>query len=458
MQQQQLDEGDLIDVLIVGAGVAGLAAARDLTGAGLRVAVVEARERVGGRVYTERAPGFPLPIELGAEFIHGRPPESFALARRAGLLVYAISGEGWHSTGRQLVSSDALWAKTDELFARMAEEQGPDRTFAAFLAPFQNDPEWREAATLAAGFVAGFDAADINDASVQWLINEQRVAEDSGGDRTFRIADGYDRFVAALRAECDPTLVTFHLGTLVDTVEWRPGQIELRCSGSDGAAQRFQAPRALITLPLGVLQAPKGAPGHVQFLPELPGKAAAASQMVMGQVAKIMLRFRERFWEHDQLPLADESMDPGQVGFLLRPGAVFPTWWTPFPVVAPQLTGWYGGPGAAEIQALPNEQILEHALDSLSKLLHLPRARFEGLLEGWHLHNWRADPLALGAYSYVRAGGMAGPAALGEPVENTLFFAGEATNTEGHIGTVHGAIETGQRAAREILKGRASGA
>src|SRR5689334_18064689 len=97
------------DVLVLGAGVAGLAAAQELSQAGLRVIVIEARDRLGGRIFTRHVAGHPLPIELGAEFIHGRPPESFALVEQAGLLVYEISGERWLAQDGQLTSRDALW-------------------------------------------------------------------------------------------------------------------------------------------------------------------------------------------------------------------------------------------------------------------------------------------------------------------------------------------------------------
>src|SRR6185436_12793631 len=113
-------EDEKADVLVLGAGVAGLAAAQELSQAGLRAVVVEARERIGGRIFTERVPGHPLPIELGAEFIHGRPPESFALVEQAGLLVYEIDGESWLSRDGQLVPNDALWKRTHRLLTHMA--------------------------------------------------------------------------------------------------------------------------------------------------------------------------------------------------------------------------------------------------------------------------------------------------------------------------------------------------
>ena len=146
-------------------------------------------------------------------------------------------------------------------------------------------------------------------------------------------------------------------------------------------------------------------------------------------------------------------MDPRQVSFVYGRAAALPTWWTAYPAIAPQLTGWAGGPPAARLVNQPEHVIVDHALDALADVLGLPRGRIEGALVGTHTHNWHADPFARGAYSYVTVNGMDAVRALAAPVEHTLFFAGEATNTDGHTGTVHGAIATGRRAAREIPVG-----
>jgi len=171
----------------------------------------------------------------------------------------------------------------------------------------------------------------------------------------------------------------------------------------------------------------------------------------MGQVVKLTLRFRERFWEHDHLPLAAESLDPRQVSYIYGSAAALPTWWTAYPAIAPQLTAWAGGPAAIRLIDQPEDQIIEQALDALANVLGVPRGRIVETLVATHIHSWHADPFARGAYSYVMVNGMDAVRVLAAPVEHTLFFAGEATNSDGNTGTVHGAITTGQRAAREIL-------
>jgi monoamine oxidase len=438
---------------VLGAGVAGLAAAQELSQAGLRVTVLEARDRVGGRIFTQHVPGHPLPIELGAEFIHGRPSASFALVEQAGLLVYEINGDRWLAQGSQLAPSDALWNQANQLFTQMAALGDTDRSFQSFLAPFQHDPAWRDAAAMAASYVEGFDAADIGNVSVQALLHEQRAGAASNGDRAFRIAQGYDHLVAALTAHWDPSRVAIHLGMIARRVIWQRGHVEMQTEGGAGSGRRsFNARHAVITLPLGVLQAIKDAPGAVQFHPTVADHADAARQLAMGQVVKVTLRFCERFWEHDHLQLATTSMNPRQVSFISGRGAGLPTWWTAYPAIAPHLTGWAAGPSATHLVNQPEQVIIDQALDALAGVLGLPRNRIEGALVGSHTHNWHADPFAQGAYSYVTVNGMDAVRTLAAPIERTLFFAGEATNTDGHTGTVHGAIATGRRAAGEILR------
>jgi monoamine oxidase len=140
------------------------------------------------------------------------------------------------------------------------------------------------------------------------------------------------------------------------------------------------------------------------------------------------------------------------MSFLTVPGEVFGTWWTSYPIFAPLLTGWVAGPRAAPLASQPDSAIIGEALAALARILGVPGQKLEAELEGGHVHNWSTDPFSYGAYSYVRVGGSEAPRRLGEPVAGTLFFAGEATNGDGHTGTVHGAIATANRAVDEIVR------
>jgi len=444
---QQLDG----DVVVVGAGVAGLAAARVLQDAGLRVALLEARDRVGGRVATRRDPGLPLPVELGAEFIHGLPPQTWAVVRAAGLLAYEVTGESWRAAGGQIVGADPLWAQAEPLFAAIQAYDGPDQPFAAFLAGQPADPDTR---SLMTAYIEGFNAADARRIGVHALARQQAAEETIAGDRSFRVVAGYDRVPHALRAGLDPARATLELATVVRELRWRPGAVEVDVGTRGGAPHpTVRAAAAVIALPLGVLQAAPGSEGAVRFTPAPEALQEAVGALAMGQVVKINLRFRTPFWEHEPLPLAD-GLAPHQLGFLLSADPVMPTWWTVYPAQAPLLVGWVAGPAAASLAEQDEATIVAEALAALARVTGVPRARLDTLLEGWAMHNWRADPFARGAYSYVPAGALAAQERLARPVEGTLVFAGEALAVDGHIGTVHGAIASGRRAARALLESR----
>lgn len=444
---------DYTDILVIGAGVAGLSAASDLSAAGLSVRVLEARDRIGGRIYTRRDAGR-SPIELGAEFIHGLPEATWALVRAGPLPVYESAGEDWSASGGAISRGDGrLWADVDELFGRMAGV--PDQTFAEFVAPYLREERWRAAAELATAYVEGFDAAQADRIGVHSLLREQRASEAIEGDRSFCLRGGYDEVARVLAADLGSARSEIRLGAVVTAVEWKAGEVVVSAQAAAGEPLGpFRARQAVVTLPLGVLKAPAGRTGHVAFVPELPEKELAAGRLEMGQAVKIVLRFRERFWADARLVAQPPGDGLEQLGFLRAPGAPVPTWWTAYPDPAPTLTGWAGGPTAARLLAQGRTEIFARALDSLAGALGLEQARLERLLDGWHFHDWQADPLARGAYSYVPAGALDAPDALAKPVAGTLFFAGEATDTTGRTGTVDGAIASGRRAARELLAAR----
>jgi monoamine oxidase len=440
---------DFSDVLIVGAGVAGLSAARDLCQAGLTVRVLEARDRFGGRIWTLHDPALPLPLELGAEFIHGRPPDLWNIVRAAGLPVYEAAGDDWSASGGRLHEPDDEWAGVGELFERMGTAGERDQAFAEFIAPYLADERWRAVAQLVTSYVEGFDAALADRIGVQSLIREQAAGDAIEGARSFRLASGYDAVPRFLRSGVVSERSDLRLGAIVDTVAWHPGEATVSARSRLGTALGpFKARRVVTTLPLGVLQSPEGTPGHVRFEPALPEKQRAAGQLEMGQVIKVMLRFRKRFWEDRMPPGGDLS----RLGFLFTRGADLPTWWTPFPLIAPILTGWAGGPAAARLALQGDSFVVDRALETLASALGVARGKVEALLDGWHLHDWQADRFARGAYSYIPAGSVAAPDELARPVAGTLFFAGEATDNTGRTGTVDGAIASGRRAARELLE------
>lgn len=429
------------DVVVVGAGAAGLAAARAVADAGARVLVVEARGRLGGRIFTRSVPGVGFPVELGAEFVHGRPPEIWDLIAASGLATHEVAGEPWCRHRGELGPCGRLHGEAWKLLGRMSAGSR-DRSFEEFLAAEAGGFS-AEAAARAKAFVEGYNAADARRVSVRWLIEGREADRRVGADRAYRLIDGYDQLVERLRLAPGGSPVDVRLRTPIVEARWRPGRVEL----VSGRGSRLRARRAIFTLPLGVLQAPAGAPGSVVFAPRLREKEAPLRALAMGGVVKVVLAFRRRFWDR----LERRGRRLSSAGFLFSDDQRFPTWWTSLPARVPILTGWVAGPRASSGAARGGAPVLSRALGALADLLDVGTSQLRGELSSWHVHDWTNDPRARGAYSYVTVGGAEAPRSLGAPVAATLFFAGEATDTAGHTATVHGAIASGRRAAGEVL-------
>lgn len=432
------------EVVVIGAGVAGLAAARELAAHGVAALVLEARGRVGGRVHTVHDPGSPLPVELGAEFIDV-PGAAWEAMRAAGGAAYRSAGGMWEVRAGSAAQLD-MEAMVERVLGRLDPPPERDLPFREWLAE-QRDLGERDR-ELALRYVEGFHAADPDRVGVRWVAETAQDDGGGGGEVRFHPLGGFRRVAEGLRAGLGPGCEV-RLNTVASEVHWGADGAEVRCgSRYGGELEPVRARRVLTTLPLGVLGAGEDAEGAVRFVPEIPAKRAAAAALAMGSVVKIVFRFRRPFWE-DVLRFAGED-GPGtrELKFLMGDGA-FPTWWTPSPVQAPLLTAWAGG-GAAR-RVLDAGDPVGAALDSLARMLGTERARVEAELEECHRHDWDADPFARGAYSWVPAGALEARDELARPVEDTLYFAGEATATDGWTGTVDGAIRSGRRAAREIL-------
>lgn len=419
------------DVVVIGAGVAGLAAAARLVARGADVVVVEGRTRAGGRLHTARGDGWPAPLEEGGEFVHGRDPALMRWLKRAQLHADEHEDGHWLRTrAGRLVDGDGVWERALPL---MEDDAPRDRSMAARIAAARVDDV---AADFALAYVEGFHAAQPRRASARAISEQQRAAEEVHGDELRRVREGYGALVAAMVAAVGDERVRF--GRLVDEVRWRRGAVTVRAKlALDGEREELRARRAIVTLPLPVLQSTR-----VRFSPSLPArKRAAIDALAMGNVIKVALRFREPWWQ----PLEKRL---GPLSFVHQRRAAVPTWWRPLPFAAPMLVGWAGGPAAAKLRGAP-DLVAKRALASLAATVGLDAHELGPLVQAWHVVDWGADPLAGGAYSWVPVGASDAQRALGGAVDETLFFAGEATHADGASGTVHGAIATGERAADE---------
>jgi monoamine oxidase len=435
------------DVIVVGAGAAGMTAAARLTCGGLRVLLLEARSAPGGRVLTRIDPHTGHPVELGAEFIHGKPPEIWNLLAEHPAPTYEGDGDEWCSEGGRICECE-FFEEVQKLLEKMRDCRDPDRSFADFLRECGADAA-ETVRRRALAYVTGFNAADPARISVQSLVHQQEAEDAIEGDRTFRVRSGYQPMICSLLDDVDRERFELRATTVVRRVEWRRGQVEMETQ-HDGSTQRVTARCALITVPLGVLQAAAGDEGAIEFDPPLTGKREPLSQLAMGEVIRVTISFAERFWE--RIPAGKRTL--AGMHFLFSDDETFPTWWTLAPDTAPILTGWSPSASARRVSGQPETAIVEEALQSLAKILKFDPEELSLDVKSAFVHDWQSDPFSRGAYSYVCVGGADAPRRLGEPLDDTLFFAGEATDTSGHTGTVHGAIASGERAAREILERR----
>jgi monoamine oxidase len=440
----------MFDVAIIGAGAAGLAAARALDEKGLDVVVLEARDRIGGRVFTHRDRITPVPIELGAEFIHGAAPELDEILREASLAAYDISGQRWYVAGTQFRPMDDFWQRLDKVMRRLDEKRRPDRSFQEFLDTRPGGRRLAHERRLALQFVEGFHAADPTRISERALAGGGSPGDDVRERRIGRVMDGYDRIIQWL---VEPLGDRVRTSAIATRIRWAPGNVVIEARHPDGRTRpSVEARAAIITIPLGVLKAPSGEPGAIEFDPDLRAKRQALDHLAMGSVVRITLRLSERFWASDWFAKQIGNKGLDTLSFLHTGDDHFPIWWTSYPVTAPVMVGWHGGPGAAELSRLASEEIEDAAIGSLSRQFGISPRKMRGMVEAAWTHDWEHDPFSRGVYSYQTVGGVDAPGELARPLRGTLFFAGEAADPEARTGTVHGAIATGQRAAEEVQR------
>lgn len=410
-----------LPVLVIGAGAAGLAAARVLADAGRAVQVIEARDRIGGRVATVRPWG--APVELGAGWVHGvRGNPLTDLARAA--------GERLVPQGEGLVLRDAAGQRADlarrlpraaDLVAE-ARAAAERRARAPSLAEaVMAHPDWRAADPLLREAVSFHVVTEIElDYGADWtdLSSWWFDAGDAypGGDA--RPAGGYDRVLAPLARD-----LPIRLNAPVAALEATAGGVEAHLA--DGT--RIAGAAAVVTLPLGVLKA-----GAVRFTPELaPARRRAIERLGMGLLTKLFLAFDRPFWEPD-------------AHWLGLPGTSHPLWVAD----GATLIGLQAGSVAELAERQPD------AARAAAALADLRRAYGAAVPAPRHIAaaRWRDDPHARGAYSFVPPGATPEDrAALAGPDwDGRLILAGEATSAN-HPATVHGAVLSGRQAARRLI-------
>jgi monoamine oxidase len=415
------------DVLVLGAGMAGLSAARELAHRGVRVTVLEARARAGGRILTEDVPGWATPVELGAEFVHGRPRELFELIDVFGL--NRVSTDAPHlrkgKRGFDERSSD-VWEDIEK--ALEAIELGErDVSAAEFVASGTLPPG---AARTVAGYLEGFHAGELDRISMRSVVRQISDDDEEQG----RILEGYTRLVEFLVKDATSLGARLLCKARVNVVRWEPGAVVAVADDVE-----FRAKAALVALPLSALKV--GASGDgVSLEPEPEAVRRGLDALEMGQAQRVVLRLRR--------PIGlCEGLVPGS--FVHDIDAEFPTLWLGPNPRETQVTVWCGGPRAMRLAELDASAIVLAAVRSVAVGLDVTVGMLGDELLGSHVHSFGSDPFSRGAYPYALVGGDASGAF--DSVAKTLFFAGDYTVPE-ELGTVGIAVKSGVCAAREIIE------
>lgn len=430
------------DVIIIGAGASGLMTARELCRAGLQVVVLEARNRLGGRIHTTNETGFDIAAEAGAEFIHGNLPVTIGLLREADIGYHAIEGETRRVSDGNIFRDEAFIEDWQQVISRM-KDLDEDITVADFLHHNFAAEQHSALRDSIRGFVEGYDAGDTYKASTFALRDDLAGMEES---EQYRVDGGYAKLVTYLSDQCIRAGCMIRLSAVVTTIKWRQNAVNILTDDH----KRYTAKKVVITLPLGVLQAPPGSVGAVAFLPSLPGQIMAVHALGFGAVIKILLQFTEAFWKNDEV-IALTGADTKNLGWLFA-NTPIPTWWTQLPSGSALLTGWLAGPKAEMYKNETDSIIIQEALDSLAAIFKLSIEALNNKVSVIKVFNWVSDPFTRGAYAYSTVKTTETIKILSRPVEDTIFFAGEALHDGPQMATVEGALSSGIKVSKQVLE------
>ncbi|MBA4168199.1 MAG: FAD-dependent oxidoreductase [Chitinophagaceae bacterium] len=414
-------------VIIVGAGAAGLIAARELSGKKFNVTVLESRQYAGGRIQTHDLPGSDGVVEGGAEFIHGKLPVTLDLCEEAKIEYIPAEGKMYRREKNEWVEETEMIEGWDELIKKMGSLKD-DMTLYDFLIEYYPEDKYTDLRMHIISYVQGFDLADPEKVSVSALYEEWSHEEEDN----FRIPEGYKKLVQFLESKCLDNGCIIIKGDAVKQIDWQKYDVTVYTA----SGKKYAAEKIIVTVPVSILTDIAGR-SAINFTPAIDDRIRAAGNIGFGTVIKVIVHFKAPLWKPDTRFIFSEE--------------VIPTWWTQLPLKNNLLTGWAGGPTASRLSQHSDTALSDIVLTSLSHIFNKTIEEIkDSILQVW-VFNWLQHEDARGAYSYPTLQTTHARKLLNAPLEDTVFFAGEGLYDGDYPGTVEAAFASGLAVALKVF-------
>jgi monoamine oxidase len=427
------------DVIVIGGGAAGLMCGLRLAEAGRAVLLLEAREKLGGRIHTIHPPGFSTYIEAGAEFIHGEMPLTLSLLQEAKIPYYPVESEMLRINNGKKQSSP-FSSKEWEQFIYQLKELKQDMSLDDFLLKYFSEDKFTALCNMAKNYASGYDAADTSLVS-SFALREEWLHEDDSAQ--YRIEDGYGCMIQYLEKKLIDSGGRIRLSSAVKNISWEKNSVTVTTQ----KGETYSGTKLVITVPLGILQLPASHHSAISFLPSIDDYMKKFKSIGFGNTIKVILQVNYPFIQKILKQLGSDDIHPK---FILT-DEIIPAWWTQSSPKSGILTGWVGGNKASELAKKNDNDILEIAVKCLSGMLSVTYKNILNEVNKSFISNWYKNIYTFGSYSYPVLNGEDSIKSVNKPLVDTVYFCGEGLYLGAAIGTVEAALFSGHNVAHNIL-------